>query len=192
MVLLLVLGLSAIEFVKRSIARLRWFAITAIGLVMLLAAQLATANGIIAALSPFTINPATAYIRRVQWQYGVDAVQQQPLFGYGYGLIERAAWMTDSIDAHFLVLAIRHGIAVPLLLLVTMTGVMIAAGLRAGREAENRSLLVGYNFCLFTLVFVGMTVTYFGESHIWLMFILGLGGSLVSATPAPEPQQSAG
>ena len=185
--LFLVLGLAALEYLKRSIARLRWSAMAAIGLVLLLAAQLSTANGIVAALSPFTINPATAYIRRVQWQYGLDAVERQPVFGYGYGLIERAAWMTDSIDAHFLVLAIRHGILVPLLLLVAMIGVMVTAGLRAGREAEHRSLLVGYNFCLFTLIFVGMTVTYFGESQIWLMFVLGLGASLIAVPAAPAP-----
>lgn len=180
--LAVIIALSIVDFAKRWAPQIRWHHIASLGAIMLLAAQIASANGIVTVISRFTINPATAYIRQMQWLYGIEAIKSRPIFGFGYDSIPAASWMTTSIDAHFLAMGIRHGALVPILLFVTIGWIMIKLGIRASREPSNRDLMVGMNFAIFTLLIISMTVTYFGEANIWFMMVIGMGASLLSAT----------
>lgn len=179
--LAVIIALSVVDFAKRWAPQIRWQHLASLGAIMLVAAQIATTNGIVAVISRFTINPATAYIRQMQWLYGIEAIKSRPIFGFGYDSIPAASWMTASIDAHFLAMGIRHGPLVPILLLVTIGWIMIKLGIRASREPNNRNLMVGMNFMIFTLLIISMTVTYFGEANIWFMMAIGMGASLLSA-----------
>ena len=173
-------ALPAIDALKRRVLAFTWYQVTFLLTLALLAAQVLTKNGIIAVISRFTINPQTASVRRLQWEYGLAAIERRPWFGYAYETIPIPDWLTSSIDAHFLALGIRNGVVTPLLLLVLSIAVIVLAGRRAAHSARDRGAHVGYCFSMVVLIFVGMTVTYFAEANIWYMLVIGIGAGLAS------------
>ena len=106
---------------------LRWpFVAAGVALYGLLA-EIALQGGIVGLVGRFTLNPATAYIRRMQWKYGGETVLDNPLFGIGFAIHDKPAWLTDAIDAHFLLLALRFGLIPPVLLALGVGVVMFTA-----------------------------------------------------------------
>lgn len=138
-------------------------------------------SGVVGVIGRFTLNPATAYVRRLQWSYGSESIAENPLVGIGLREYERAIWMTPSIDAHFLSLGVRHGLVTPLLMLASILLLMIKLGRQSNHLSKaDRDLALGINLAIGLLVFSSMTVTYFGESNIWFMLVLGVGAAAAS------------
>jgi len=177
------LGFGLILF-DRLLPRLRplnWHYVIGAGTVYAVLINFILESGIVGVIGRFTLNPATAYIRRLQWQYGTESISNNPIFGIGFDEYERAEWMTAAIDAHFLSIGIRDGLATPLLLFVAVILIMIAIGKRAAAEKkQERDLLMAINFATGVLVFISMTVTYFSEANIWFMMVLGIGGAMAA------------
>ena len=126
-------------------------------------------------------NPATAYIRRMQWKYGSETVTDNPVFGIGFSIYDKPAWLTDAIDAHFLALALRHGLVTPIMFVIALIVVMVSLGRCASHlNSRDRNLVVGLNIMLFCLLFVSMTVTFFSEANVFFMVALGLATSCMT------------
>ena len=145
-------------------------------------AEIALQGGIVGVVGRFTLNPATAYIRRMQWKYGGETVMDNPLFGIGYAIYNKPAWLTDAIDAHFLALALRNGLATPLAFFIAVLIVMFTLGRAATYLPRlDRNLVISLNIMMAILVFISMTVTFFSEANIHFMIALGVSTSCMVA-----------
>ena len=177
------LGFGLIMF-DRLLPRLRplnWHYVIGAGTAYAVLINFILESGIVGVIGRFTLNPATAYIRRLQWEYGTQSISNNPIFGIGFDEYERAEWMTAAIDAHFLSIGIRDGLATPLLLFAAVILIMVAIGKRAiSEKKQERDLLLAVNFSIGILVFISMTVTYFSEANIWFMMVLGIGGAFAA------------
>lgn len=144
--------------------------------------EIALQGGIVGVVGRFTLNPATAYIRRMQWKYGGETVLDNPLFGIGFAIHDKPAWLTDAIDAHFLLLALRFGLIPPVLFAIAVLIVMFTLGrASAFLSKADRNFVISLNFMLAILVFISMTVTFFSEANVYFMIAVGVATSCMIA-----------
>lgn len=181
--LAIILGFGAILIyhVKPYIPKISWWTITGLFVLLVWTLHMATKNGIISVISRLTLTPHTADYRTLIWEFGSISVAKYPWFGLGYKQWERLSWMGESVDAHFLVLAMRYGLIVPVLLLVALAYGMIKLGMIAPYLAtKDRAFAVGINISLIIFIMVGQTVNYFGSTNLVFMTIVGFLASAVS------------
>lgn len=182
--IVLAIGVGMVLF-DRFLPRLRplrWSFVTAGIAFYGILAEIALQGGIVGVVSRFTLNPATAYIRRLQWRYGGETVMENPLFGIGFAVYEKPAWLTDAIDAHFLGLALRSGLITPVLFAAALLIIMVSLGRNSVFLNRNdRDLVIGLNIMLTVLVFISMTVTFFSEANVFFMITLGVTTSCMIA-----------
>jgi len=153
-------------------------------------AEIALQGGIVGVIGRFTLNPATAYIRRMQWKYGGETVLDNPLFGIGFAIHDKPAWLTDAIDAHFLLLALRFGLVPPVLLAIGVLIIMFTLGrASAYLPRTDRNFVMSLNFMLAILVFISMTVTFFSEANVYFMIVMGVTTSCMIAVTQTGPRR---
>lgn len=182
----LFIGLGAIIgfHVKPFFPKISWWTIVSILLIMAMAAHITSKNGIISVLGRFTLNSSTAEYRTLIWEHGSINVAKNPWFGLGYNQWERLRWMvTDSVDAHFLLLAMRHGLIVPVLLLAGIIHGMIKLGLlMPSLDERDRTFMIGLNITIFGYLVVGQTVNFFGSTTLVFMSMVAFLASMVQWT----------
>lgn len=157
-------------------------------------------------ISYLTLNPHTGYYRILIWNYGIQDVMNNPIFGFRREEWNHPAWMTDSIDNHWLMVMIDGGIPALVFLFAMMltTGVKLARApsLRTGalqeppharvRERSQRSgakekaprgtldLNNGWIFSIIALFLGGATVTFFGQMVPIFSMHLAFGPALLA------------
>lgn len=181
--LMVAIGAISIDHFKQYFPKLTWWTITSMMSVAVFVAHFASQNGIVSVLSRLTLTPHTAQYRVLIWEYGLQTIELHPWFGIGYRSWERLWWMHDSVDAHFLLLGMRHGVLVPVLLVLAIVYGVIRLGFLAPRlKRADRNLLIGVNVSIILLFLVGQTVAFFGSGTIGFMaFLAILAGVLGSA-----------
>jgi O-antigen ligase len=179
--LILAVGLIAIYHLKAYIPKISWWAITAMLSMAIWVLHMASNNGIIAVIARLTFTPQTSYYRISIWEFGSASVAKHPWFGIGYGYWDRPKWMLESVDAHFLLLAMRHGLVVPIMLLAAIIFGLIRLGMIIPYlHPKDRSFCIGLNICMIIFVLVGQTVNYFGSANLMLMAVIAFVASIVS------------
>lgn len=182
--LILSIGMVIIDRAKALVRGINWYTILLIAGLVLLGLHIASQNGIINVLSRFTLTPSTAYYRQLIWQYAWQAMFEHPVFGIGYNYYDRPDWLAPSVDAHYLALGIRHGVAMPFMLLIAHLLILVRLGQRAmGSFGSERDIFVGMNIAVGVLFVLSMTVMFFSEANIWFMAVLGMAASLTVARP---------
>lgn len=176
------IGGIGLDFIKnRLLPQISWWTITFLGGMAALSLHVVSKSGLIAVLARFTLVPHTASYRVLIWEFGTKSVAEHPWFGIGYQQWERLPWMGESIDAHFLMLAVRHGFIVPMLILVAAIYSIARLGLSAPFLARNdRRLILGVIISMTIMLVAGQTVAFFGASQLVFMAILGFTVSLMS------------
>lgn len=179
--LFLGLGSIGIDHFKRYMPQLSWWTVSAFVLLLLVVAHIASKNGIISVLSRITLTPHTADYRRLIWRYGWNTIEDFPWFGIGYRSWERLSWMHDSVDAHFLLLGMRHGVMVPLILVAAIVYGLIRLGsLAPALKPQDKQLAIGINIAIVMLFVVAQTVAFFGSGTIAFMIFLALLAAAIS------------
>lgn len=177
--LVLITGLYAYDSMQRAVAILNWklFAIfSAVGLMLL---QLVSQGGLISVLIRFTLNPQTGHYRLLIWEYGSQSVAKNPLIGIGFTPYERLPWMSESVDAFWLSLAVRHGLITPICFFIATLLIlaMLTKAIGKANEGERKSYF-GIAVALFAMALMGFTVSFFGALASWYFALLGIGVSL--------------
>ncbi|TNE33770.1 MAG: hypothetical protein EP350_03405 [Alphaproteobacteria bacterium] len=182
--LILAIVLVAYDRIQQKVEILNWRGALVAGGIVLIGLQAASQSGLISVLIRFTLNPGTAYYRKMIWDFGIRSVERNPWFGIGYTDFERAAWMTNSIDNHWLLLAIRHGF-LPSVLFLAVCGILIfrLSATSLSLAEPDRKLFVGVAIAIFLLVLAGFTVAYVGGMHTWFFLLLGAATSVSFAIP---------
>jgi O-antigen ligase len=179
--LIVAIGGVLIHQIKPYFPKISWWTITGLLMLLFWTMHMASKNGIIYVIARLTLTPDTAGYRIHIWEWGSLSVEKHPWFGIGYRQWERANWMGESVDAHFLLLAIRHGLVVPIMMLAAILYGMIRLGMIVPNlRPKDREFAVGINICVFMFVLVGQTVTYFGSSNILFVFVIAFLASAVS------------
>lgn len=175
----LIIALLCADFVKKRLPNISWWVITAFICLILFFLQVASKNGVVSVLIRMTLDPQTGFYRLIIWEYGWKSIMNHPFIGIGFTPYERAPFLSTSIDAHFLLLGVRHGIVVPLALVVGVCGTLVALGKNMRAQSSlDRDFMLGLNVSLLTLLITSMTVTFFSEANIWFMSILAFAASL--------------
>lgn len=183
--------LLATDWGKNFIDRLSWPVIAVFGALLLTALELVSNSGLIGLISRMTFDPQTAAYRQAIWQWGTFNVANHPWIGLGYYPWIRPNWMTLSVDNHFLVLAMRNGLPVPLLLMLCIGYSVFTIGSNVRHhDGASRDILVGVNMTMFILLLVSATVNYYGETNVWFMVIVGITASLSAFSTSRAPGQS--
>jgi O-antigen ligase len=182
----LVVVLAIYERLRRLVSFLTWPRLVALVGAAMVAIEAVSSGGLIRVLIRSTLSPQTGYYRLLIWEYGSKSVAKHPWFGIGFDEFERPAWMTNSVDAFWLNIAMRYGL--PSAILLGLTAVIAIVGLSRAvvRDPQDRETLVGIAISITVLSILAFTVAFFGGIFIWYFMLLAVGVTL--STPAPRPQ----
>jgi hypothetical protein len=128
-----------------------------------------------------TLDPWTGYYRLQIWTHGLENVWANPWMGIGLADWERPWWMVaDTVDAFWLVVAMREGIPAFLLLVTAILLLVHAAVTRSLRSRDTyvRRIMRGWVISLIALCLIGATVHFWNVLYAYFFFFLGLGGIL--------------
>lgn len=144
--------------------------------------------GVAGYLARLTLNPATAYTRRNQWNLGIDDVMRSPFFGIDPTTWTRPFWLAGSIDNYWLLMMMRSGI--PSLVFLALAVLMVwRALLRV--ETTNplfNQMRTGWGLMMLALILGAATVAYFGKLQPLFVFYIGFGAALANcALPENSP-----
>lgn len=191
LVIILGVGIVVLDILQRLMKSLDWRHLTAGIISVLIGVQMFSQNGVVPILIRYTLDPATGYYRQLIWEYGSASVVKHPWIGIGYTDFERAAFMGTSVDHHWLLLALRHGLPA----VVAIGAVCIWSQLSLMRTASrktgiDRSIIVALAAAGVAMIIAGFTVTYFGSALTLFYFVIGLCVNIGLNERAPQPKNS--
>ena len=141
----------------------------------------------------FTFSKQSAYNRILIFEYGTAEVARHPLFGIGLGDWERPAWMSDSMDNFWLVVAVRYGLPALAFLVALLLGLVWTAGRRKDLPEDWRRARHAWAFTLFGISVAAATVHLWNALFVLFVFLIGAGAWLADAKPgrAAVPERAA-
>jgi len=104
------IGLLAAERWTRKIPRRGLIATLGIVFIFVVLSLVSNRGPVKLFISSITLNPATGYYRLLIWENGIDDIFRNPIFGMKPEEWTRLSWMVDSIDNHWLLVAMHGGI----------------------------------------------------------------------------------
>jgi len=163
-------------FVMRKLT-IRWYILS--GLILLayiLVDLLSNRNPFHVFISYLTFDAHTAFWRVLIFNYGIQNVWANPIFGIGMGEWFRPEWMhSSSVDNFWLVIALRHGIPG----FVFVTGAYFAVMTTLIRTKPLLKSVQTHRLALvFSLIGLGVaiiTVHVWNATFVFFMFMLGAG-----------------
>ncbi|WP_155901540.1 hypothetical protein [Mariprofundus ferrooxydans] len=165
----------------------RWKLVVAgfVGLYSFILVYSSSSSPIMVILSRITLDPSTSWYRTLIWEFGTAEVMRHPFFGIGQNDWYRPMWMpSDTIDDFWLKVAMKYGL--PALFLLALAFVILAykvSKLMDGAPKQLHGLSQGWLVSMFSLAFVGFSVDFFGEIHLYFYSLLALGAVLLSVGP---------
>jgi hypothetical protein len=144
----------------------------------------------------FTFSRQSAYNRILIFEFGTAEVARHPFLGIGLGDWERPAWMSDSMDNFWLVVAVRYGLPALAFLLALLLGLVWCAGRRKDLPEDWRRARHAWAFTLFGISVAAATVHLWNALFVLFVFLIGAGAWLLDARtgrtveasrPVPQP-----
>ncbi|MBG6178780.1 hypothetical protein IWQ55_006649 [Labrenzia sp. EL_208] len=169
-----------VERCTRSIKH-RWKLAFGGASIFILALETVSNRGAIGLVSSYlTLNPHTAYTRMQQWEYTIDDVLRNPFVGVRPAEITKPFWLTDSIDNHWLLVAVESGIPAAILLALTVGLITRALHLKQLEinNYEMSRVARGWTIGVLMVCLGGATVALFGKIVPFFTFYLGIGAAL--------------
>ena len=138
----------------------------------------------------FTLNPDTAYWRIHIFEYGKQAVLNNPIFGIGHHDHPRPFWLTDSVDNFWLLNAMRYGLVgfgfLAGAVLLSVFNIIRAKNLSPAAQNARLAFLISFAGLAFTLSTV----------HVWnsisslVFFFIGAGAFLYTGGDTGEAEHA--
>jgi hypothetical protein len=126
-------------------------------------------------VSHLTLDPASGYFRIMIWDLAASKIAESPLIGFGVQRLDDAI-LDVTVDSVWLVMALRFGLPVVVLLILTSLTAMLPVG-RASRGGADehyvRELRTGFTLVLAMFMFVGLTVHYW--NYLWIFWGICFG-----------------
>lgn len=137
----------------------------------------------------FAFDEYSAYIRTLTWQYGTMSIMDHPLFGVGFGDWARPAWLTWSIDMHWIVDSIRHGMPAGFLTFLSFFAAVIAIGRKPLSDEKLKVYRTAYMVTMSSFFMTGWAVYFWESSYVLYTFLLGSGFWLLDVNEGTEPER---
>ena len=138
--------------------------------------------------SYMTFNAGTAYWRILIFEYGIQNVWDNPVFGLGFGNWNRPGWMKSaSVDNYWLLTAMRTGIPAFLLIATTFAALILQLSREKIVDPERRTIRKAIIINFVGLAVALATVHVWGPTYMFMMFLMGASGWLLTT---PEPTQA--
>lgn len=138
-----------------------------------------------------TFDPWTGFYRLQIWTHGLENVWSSPWTGIGFNDWMRPAWMAAStVDAFWLVIAMRTGIPAFLLLVLAILAIgraVVRHGTRS-RDPKISNLAMGWMMSLIAMSLIACTVHYWNVLNAFFFFFIGLAGWIADPRRLPVAQ----
>lgn len=145
-------------------------------------------SGVQVLISYLTFNPGNAYWRLHIWNYGSAEVLRHPLFGIGLNDWVRPSWMaTASVDNFWLNVAMRYGLPALIFLAAGIIATLVQILRRRDLPEALQALRTGHVIALVGTILALTTVHIWGSTGVLVMFYVGAGGWLATASFPAEP-----
>lgn len=139
-------------------------------------------------MSYATFSAHTAYWRALIFEYGMQNVWANPIFGLGLNDWARPYWMpTSTVDNFWLLMAMRYGFLG--FLTVTLGYILVVyhvMRIDVGRDAQLTMLRRAWVFTFLGLSFTLCTVHVWTSIYSFVFFLLGAGVWFITAQPQTE------
>ncbi len=175
----------ALALYRRALrqVRSRWLVLAGAVLVLLTCASFMAEGAIIPALvRRFTLDPQTSYYRMMVWELGLKEVEHAPWLGAGVNHWYQPALDDVSVDAFWLLNAMRHGLLFAFLIALATVTLMIRAGKNSAGDSASSRTAWAWLVCMLSFVLCGFTVHYWNTALALFFFMLGAGAWI--GTPA--------
>ncbi|MDH2328609.1 hypothetical protein QCN27_17295 [Cereibacter sp. SYSU M97828] len=194
MMLIMQIWLLLIERVSRPLKnrlQIIGFMVLALALFM----NFASNRGIVGLIATITLKPSTAYARRNIWNFAIDDVMANPIFGFDPSQWTRPYWLGASVDNYWLLISMRSGIPSLIFIFASILLIWVALSRRSNGEVLYENLKTGWGLTMLALLIGGATVAYFGKLQPLFSFYMGLGAALAncamsSTTSSVKPDRS--
>ena len=163
----------------RGIAKRATITVAILGVLYLCASLVMTRKPIAFIATGMTFDSWTGYYRLVIWENGLENVWANPWIGLGMADWERPAWMASaSVDAFWLLIAMRAGIPTFLLLILSLTLITRAVVARGCKHKDRsvRQFALAWIVSLIALSLSACTVHYWNALYAYFFFFIGLAG----------------
>lgn len=141
-------------------------------------------------MSYATFSAHTAYWRALIFEYGMQNVWANPIFGLGLNDWARPYWMpTSTVDNYWLLMGMRYGF--PGFLTVTAGYILVVyhvMRLNVGTDAQLTMLRRAWVFTFLGLSFTLCTVHVWTSIYSFVFFLLGAGVWFITAVPEDETE----
>lgn len=167
-----------------------WRIVGVSGAVFYAILELASDRSALTALSTrLAFSSENAYFRTLIWEFGSAQVRRTPIFGNGYHYWPRPWYMrADSVDNHWLLMAMVHGIPAVVLLIGSILFAFHKVNQRnLPGDPELDRFRLGWTLSLIGTCMSASTVALWGEIQMFFMLILGAGFWMIGAGTAPAP-----
>lgn len=125
-------------------------------------------------LSYLSFSSATAYNRVIIFNYGIQDVWSNPIFGIGFNVWTRPSWMhSTSMDNFWLVQAVTFGVP-------GFLSLAVAVLILLGRNWKNlnpdySALRMGWTISMVGIILTACTVHFWNNSFVYFGFLIGAG-----------------
>jgi hypothetical protein len=123
----------------------------------------------------FAFDEASAYIRTLTWQYGTQSILNHPLWGVGFGPWDKPTWLTPSIDMHWIIDSVRHGMPAGFFILLAFFSAVFAIGRVPISDERIATYRLAYVVTMASFFMTGWAVYLWETSYSFFTFMLGSG-----------------
>jgi hypothetical protein len=117
----------------------------------------------------------SSYNRILIFEFGMQNVKANPIFGIGFRDWARPRWMKASFDNHWLLYAMRHGVPAFLMFAGAIVLIVRKMARQPLIDPLDRACRAGYLTALAGIVLAGGTAHYWKQLLVFVMFIIGSG-----------------
>jgi hypothetical protein len=155
----------------------RWSLFWAAALLPILSLFAASENPIGWFLSHLTLEPESGYFRLMIWHAAYERLSESPWIGYGFNRLNSDI-LDATVDSVWLVMALRFGLPMIALLLLSILATCLPAGRSRGLDVTMDRLATAFTMVIATFIFIGITVHFWNYIWIFLGLCIGVRASL--------------
>lgn len=184
------------EYVTKAI-KARWRFFAALFATFFIITEVGTNRGPWVLLVDYaSFSTGSAYNRILIWQYGIQNVQDNPIFGLGFREWVRAPWMSTSADNFWLLLTMFYGIPAITMMLSAMFILFRRVARMSFTNAKDKAAQAAFLTAFGGIFIGGATVHYWTAMMAFVLFFFGSGvwmisggGATSSSEEVPTPDQ---
>jgi hypothetical protein len=140
-------------------------------------------------VSHLTLDPVSGYFRMLIWDAAIPKILDSPFTGYAFGPLSDDI-LDTTVDAVWLVFALRFGIPMIFFLALTNLASFLPARRGSGYTSEDPrlpDLRTGFTIVIMLFMFTGLTVHYWNYMWIFWGVCIGIRASLRELLMYPAP-----